>query len=81
MSDIHGIVFEVMGSIPEYISNAERYKAIYKSTRNVKLVKKTALLYTAIVVALAQTFDYLGERSIGMCQLRLVTVSMYSYTP
>ncbi|MCJ1398888.1 hypothetical protein MMC11_002089 [Xylographa trunciseda] len=55
-----------MGTIPEYISNAERYKSIYKSTRNVKLVKKTALLYSSIVVALAEAFAYLGERSVGM---------------
>ncbi|KAL9121893.1 MAG: hypothetical protein Q9187_001549 [Circinaria calcarea] len=63
MSDVHNILFEVLGSIPEYISNAERYKRIYKSTRNVKLVKKTASLYTTIVVALAEGFAYLRERS------------------
>ncbi|MCJ1285572.1 hypothetical protein MMC26_004913 [Xylographa opegraphella] len=64
MSEVHSILYEVMGSIPEYISNAERYKSIYKSTRNVKLVKKTALLYSSIVVALVEVFAYLGERSV-----------------
>ena len=66
MSDIHSILYEVLGTIPEYISKAERYKNIYKSTRNVKLVQKTVLLYSSIVVALAEAFAYLGERSIGM---------------
>lgn len=64
MSDVHSILFEVLGSIPEYISNAERYKSIYKSTRNIKLVKKTVLLYTSIVVALTEAFSYLRERSL-----------------
>ncbi|MCJ1438850.1 hypothetical protein MMC27_008240 [Xylographa pallens] len=64
MGDIHSILYEVLGTIPEYISNAERYKNIYKSTRNVKLVQKTVLLYSSIVVALAEAFAYLGERSV-----------------
>ena len=66
MSDIHSMVYEVMGTIPEYISNAERYKSIYKSTRNIKLVQKTVSLYSSIIVALVEAFAYLGERSVGM---------------
>ncbi|MCJ1290346.1 hypothetical protein MMC34_001882 [Xylographa carneopallida] len=75
MSDIHSMVYEVMGTIPEYISNAERYKSIYKSTRNIKLVQKTVSLYSSIIVALVEAFAYLGERSTPRALIYASSVS------
>ena len=65
MKNVDTMVFEVIGKIPEYIGSAERYRKVYASARNPVLIRKTAELYTSIIVALTEIFDYLGENSTG----------------
>lgn len=65
MKNVDTMVFEVIGKIPEYIGGAERYRKVYASARNPVLIRKTAELYSSILVALTEIFEYLGENSTG----------------
>ena len=69
------MLFEVLGSIPEYLGNAERYQNIYRSSRNPKLIRKTADLYVSIIVALTEIFEYLRENSLGLYFMPLLSGS------
>ena len=74
MKSVDDMLFEVLGKIPEYLGNAERYQNIYRSSRNPKLVRKTADLYVSIVVALTAVFEYLRENSLGLYLMPLVYI-------
>lgn len=66
MTDIQETLYQTLASIPEYINTSKRYLDIYRHHRKVGLERKTADLYTAVVVALTEVFDYLKEHSLGI---------------
>ena len=65
MSSIRILLFQTLADIPEKIHKAKRYLRIYRHHRRKELVRATAKLYAAIVVALGQVFEYLTKDSIG----------------
>lgn len=65
MSKVRECVFQALADIPDIITRAEVYIAIYKVHPARRLNQATAALFNAILTSLRLILEYFGRKSLG----------------